>query len=90
MFVPPELYKRETFFSLDGFTHHYPKIDIDKRCSYIVFEQLRNENLRPSLEVGSYGTTTCELSGADTVSCTGRVNVQDYIQDTFIILWIWL
>ena len=63
----------------------YPKLNIDKSCSYQQFGQLRNENLHPFLRVGRYRTTTCELSGADIVNCRGRVTVQDYIPRNFYL-----
>ena len=63
----------------------YPKINTDNRCSKILYGQLRNENLHPILRVGRYRTTTCELSGPDTVNCRGRVTVQDYIPRNFYL-----
>ena len=63
----------------------YPKINIDNRCSKIFYGQLHNENLHPILREGLYRTTTCELSGPDTVNCRGRVTVQDYIPRNFYL-----
>ena len=68
---------------LMGIYATYPKINIAKQCSYIRYGQLRNENLHPFLRVGRYRTTTCELSGTDTVDCRGKVVVQDYIPRNF-------
>ena len=62
----------------------YPKINIDNRCSKILYGQLRNENLHPILRVGHY-RTICKLSGSDTVNCRGRVTVQDYIPSNFYL-----
>ena len=72
-------------YPIMGIYTEYPKINIGKRCSYVQFGQLRNENLHPVLKVGQYRTTRCELSGADTVNCTGRVNIQDYIPRNFYL-----
>ena len=64
----------------------YPKLNVDTRCSYQQFGQLRNENLYPHFKLSRrYRTTTCELSGADTVICSGRVAVQDYIPRNFYL-----
>ena len=68
-----------------GIYTSYPKLNIENRCSYQQFGQLRNENLHPFLRVGRYRTTTCELSGADIVNCRGRVTVQDYIPRNFYL-----
>ena len=70
-------------YPLMGIYTEYPKLNIEKRCSYQPYGQLRNENMHPFLRVGPYRTTTCELSGADTVNCRGRVTVQDYIPRDF-------
>ena len=72
-------------YLLMGIYTTYPDINIEKRCSYIRYGQLRNENLHPFLRVGRDRTTTCELSGADTVNCRGRVIVQDYIPRNFYL-----
>ena len=68
---------------LMGIYTAYPKINIDKCCSYIRYGQFQNENLHPILRVGRYRTTTCELSGTDTVNCSGRVTAQNYIPRNF-------
>ena len=69
-----------------GINTSYPKVNIEKRCTYQHFGQLRNENLYPHLRPGRrYRTTKCGLSGDDTVSCRGRVDVQDYIPRTFYL-----
>ena len=70
-------------YPLMGIYTTYPKLNIKKGCSYIRNGQLYNENLHPHLRVGRYRTTTCELSGADTVNCRGGVTVQDYIPRNF-------
>ena len=70
-------------FPLMGLHTEYPEINIAKGCTYIRYGQLRNENLHPYLRVGRYRTTTCELSGSDTVSCRGKVTVQDYLPRNF-------
>ena len=61
----------------------YPAINIEKRCSYIRYGQLINKNLHEHLDVGQHDAVTCEWFGADTVSCRGRVTVQDYIPRNF-------
>ena len=63
----------------------YPKLNIDKRCSYIGYGQLYNENLHPELRVGRYRTTTCMMSGTDTVNCSRRVPVQDFMPRNFYL-----
>ena len=63
----------------------YPEVNIEKRCSYIRYGQLRNENLHPHLRVGRYRTTTCTLCGADNVKCKGIVSIQDYIPRKFYL-----
>ena len=64
----------------------YPKLNVEKRCSYQQHGQLRNENLYPHLRPGRrYRTTSCGLSGDHTVGCRGRVEVQDYIPRTFYL-----
>ena len=70
-------------YPIMGIYTTYPLINIDNRCSKIHYAQLHNENLHPILRVGRYRTTTCELSGSDTVNCRGRVTVQDYIPRNF-------
>ena len=70
-------------YPIMGIYTTYPIIKVDNRCSKILYGQLRNENLHPILRVGRYRTTTCELSGADVVDCSGRVTVQDYIPRSF-------
>ena len=62
-----------------------PKMNIDKRCSYIQFGQLRNENLHPHLRLSGYRKTTYEISGTDTVNCRAKFNVQDYIPRNFYL-----
>ena len=68
-----------------GIYTKYPTVNIEKRCSDVTYGQLRNENLHPILKVEQYRTTTCEMSGADTVNCRGRVTVQDYIPRNFYL-----
>ena len=69
-----------------GIYTNYPKLNTDKRCSYQEFGQLRNENLYAHFRLGRrYRTTTCELSGPDTVNCRGRITVQDYIPRNFYL-----
>ena len=63
----------------------YPKININKRCSYMNYGQLHNENLHPILRISRYRTTSCELSGSNIVNCRGRVNIQDYIPRNFYL-----
>ena len=70
-------------YPIMGIYTKYSRINVYKRCSYIQYEQLHNENLHPYLRVGRYRTTTCSMSGPDTVNCTGRVTVQDYIPRNF-------
>ena len=72
-------------YPLMGIYTTYPEINIAKQCSYIRYGQLRNENLHPYLRIGRYRTTTCEMSGADTVNCRGRVIVQDFIPRNFYL-----
>ena len=72
-------------YPLMGIYTEYPATNIEKRCSYMRYGQLHNENLHPLLRVGQYRTTTCELSEDDTVNCRGRVYVQDYIQRNFYL-----
>ena len=72
-------------FPLTGIYTNYPKVNIGHRCSFIEYGQLGNLNLHPYLKLGRYRTTTCELSGSDTVNCSGRVNVQDYIPRNFYL-----
>ena len=66
-----------------GIYTEYPNLNIEKRCSYQQYGQLCNEDLHPHLKVGTYRTTTCELSGSCTVNCRGRVVVQDYMPRSF-------
>ena len=68
-----------------GIYTKYPTVNIEKICSNVTYAQLRNENLHPFLKVGRYRTTTCEMSGADTVDCRGKVAVQDYIPSNFYL-----
>ena len=63
----------------------YPKLNIEKKCSYISFGQFHNESLHTSLRLSGYRHTRCELSGADTVNCTGKFAVQDYIPRNFYL-----
>ena len=70
-------------YPLMGLYTEYPKINIAMECSYIQYGQLRNENLHSYLRVGQYRATTCRLSVADTVNCSGRFTFQDYIPRTF-------
>ena len=73
-------------YPLMGIYTAYPKINIEKRCSNTRYGQLRNENLHPHLRLDRpYRTTACRLSGADTVNCKGRVNIQDYKPRNFYI-----
>ena len=73
-------------YPLMGIYTQYPKINIEKRCSYIRYGQFRNENLHPHLRFSRpYRTTTCHLSGSDTVNCRGRAEVQDYIPRNFYL-----
>ena len=72
-------------YPLMGIYTNYPKVNTEKSCSYVRFGQLRNENLHLFLRVGRYRTTTCTLSGNDTVKCTGRVAIQDYIPRKFYL-----
>ena len=74
-------------YPIMGIYTAYPKINIDNRCSKILYGQLRNENLHPILRVGQYRTTTYEVSGADTVNCRGRVTVQDYKPRNFYLAY---
>ena len=72
-------------YPIMGIYTAYPKINIDNRCSKILYGQLHNENLHHILRVGRYRTTTCEMSGSDTVNCRGRVNIQDYMPSNFYL-----
>ena len=73
-------------YPLMGIYTEFPKVNVDRNCSKIRYVQLRNENLHPHLKVGRYRTTSCELSaGDDTVNCSGRVTVQDYIPRNFYL-----
>ena len=63
----------------------YPKVNIEKQCSYNEFGQLRNENLYPYLRLTGYRTTTCEMLTDHTVKCNGRISVQDYIPRSFYL-----
>ena len=73
---------RYNYPSMDIYTE-YPQVNIDKRCSYVNFGQLRNENLHPYLKLGRYRTTTCKLSGVDTMNCRGKVKIRDYTPSNF-------
>ena len=74
-------------FPMMGIYTAYPKINIEKRCSYVRYGQLHNENLHSILRLTGYRTTICELSGSDTVNCKGRFYIQDYIpKDIFILV----
>ena len=68
---------------LMGIYTEYPTINIQERCSKIIYGQLHNENLHPFLRIPEYRTTKCELSGSDTVNCRGKVTVQDFIPRNF-------
>ena len=70
---------------LMGIYTEYPIINIENRCSKIIYGQLHNENLHPFLRVGQYRTTKCELSGSVTVNCRGKVTVQDFIPRSFSV-----
>ena len=83
--VSHQLGSRDYYYPLMGIYTEYPSVNIEKRCSYMRFGQLHNENLHPFLRVGRYRTTTCKSSGYDTVNCTGRVTVQDYIPRNFYL-----
>ena len=72
-------------YPLMGIYTTYPELNIKKSCSYVQYAQLHNENLHPYLGVGRYKTTTCELSGSDTVNCSGIVTVQDYMPRNFYL-----
>ena len=73
-------------YPLMGIFTAYPKVNIEKRFSYIRYGQLRNENLHPHLRFDRpYRTTACRLSGADTVNCSGRVDIQDYMPRDFYL-----
>ena len=72
-------------FPLIGIYTEYPNRNIEKRCSYVTYGQLRNENLHPYLRLGRYRTTTCELFGFDTVNCNGRADVQDFMPRNFYL-----
>ena len=63
----------------------YPKLNIEKKCSFIQFGQLRNEDLLTYLRLRGYRKTSCEMSGADTVNCRGTFTVQDYIPRNFYL-----
>ena len=63
----------------------YPKVNIEKHCSYIQYGQFHNGKLHSFLRIGEYETTTCALVGTDTVNCRGRVNVHDYIPRNFYL-----
>ena len=77
---------RRLRYPLMGIYTAYPKVNIEKRCSYIRYGQLRNEDLHPHLRLDRpYRTTACRLSGADTVNCRGRVIVQDYKPRSFYL-----
>ena len=80
---PHSSFMHTSQYPLMGIYTVYPKINIEKNCSQIWYGQLRNENLHPHLKVGKYRTTTCIISGSDTVKCRGRVNIQDYIPRKF-------
>ena len=78
--------KDKNSYPLMGIYTGYPKINIEKRCSFIRYGQQRNENLHPHLRVGRrYRGTTCEIFGAHTVNCRGRINIQDYIPRNFYL-----
>ena len=68
-----------------GILTTYPKLNIEKKCSFIQFGQFRNENLHTHLRLSGYRQTTCEMSGADTVSCRGRFTFQDYMPRIFYL-----
>ena len=72
-------------YPIMGIYTAYPEINIDNRCSKILYGQLHNEKLHHILRVGRYRTTTCEMSGSDTVNCRGRVNIQDYMPSNFYL-----
>ena len=80
---PVSSMKGERPWPLMGIYTAYPKINIENRCSKIIYGQLHNENLHPFLRIPEYRTTTCEMSGGDTVNCRGRVTVQDFIPRNF-------
>ena len=73
----------KNLYPLMGIYTNYPKRNIDKQCSFINFGQLYNENLHPNLKTYGYRSTTCEMSGADNVTCRGRFHIQDYIPRNF-------
>ena len=70
---------------LMGIYTNCPKINIEKRCSFVRFGQLRNEKLHPRLGVSQLGTNRCDLSGGNTMNCRGRVTAQDYIPRNFYL-----
>ena len=74
-------------YSRMGIYTAYPKENIDKRCYYTQYGQLRNEDLYSSLGVGNHKRSVCYLSGADksTVTCQGRVNIQDFMPRNFYL-----
>ena len=72
-------------YPLMGIYIEYPTINIGEGCSRITYGQLRNENLHPYLRLGRYRTTICALSASDTVSCTGRVRIQDFKPRNFYL-----
>ena len=82
---PQSSFVQRNRYPLMGIYTEYPKINIEKNCSKIRYGQFRNENLHPHLKVGKYRTATCTLSGADTMNCTGRENIQDYIPRRFYL-----
>ena len=72
-------------YPLMGIYTTYPAINIDKQCSYIRYGQFRNEFLHPHLRLGKNRAIICNSSGADTVNCTGQINIQDYIPRNFYL-----
>ena len=70
-------------YPLIGIYTDYPKINIEKRCSYIRYGQFRNDFLHPHLRLGENRAITCMLSGTDTVNCRGQIKIQDYIPWNF-------
>ena len=72
-------------YPLMGIYTEYPTINIEQRCSYVTYGQLRNENLHPYLREGQYRTTRCTSSGSDNVNCRGEVTIQDYIPRNFFL-----
>ena len=74
-------------FPLMGIKTVYPTINIQERCSKIIYSQFHNEDLHPILRVGRYRTTTCKMSGSYTVNCRGKAAVQDYMSRSFHLLF---